>query len=175
MCEFVCVETHMPWHMCEGHKTTCRSQLSSSTMKILWIKLRLPGLVKSAFSHLDDRSRRFYLRHVCFCTSLPTVHITPATILSCPHSSCVCCTHVEMSSIWCLSLWINTLVLRQDLSLNLKVTTGQTAQWALGMLQPPPPKKARTIGTWHIISSFFFFIIIMKVLGIQTRSLRLVG
>lgn len=74
MCVFVYVETHIPWHMCEGHKTTCRSQFSS-TMKILWIKLRLPGLVKSAFNHFDDWNKRFYSWHIRFCTSLHTVHI----------------------------------------------------------------------------------------------------
>lgn len=96
VCVFVYVETLIPWHMCEGHKTTCRSQFSSFTTRVLRTEVRLPGLVTSAFSHLND-PKEWVLFMTC-----PYTYITlycwdshPSTIVSCPHSAftMVCAIH----------------------------------------------------------------------------------
>lgn len=36
---------YIPWHICGGQKTTCRDQVSPSTILVMRIQIRLPGLV----------------------------------------------------------------------------------------------------------------------------------
>lgn len=150
-------ETHMPQHM-------WRSEDNTQEWVLFFPSMGSKGWTPVA--RIDDKclyatsmtlNKGFYIYHVRTRTSLYTAGIHTPPSSSCPLLlySGVMYTCGDKSSVRSPPLWLTTLFWDRI------VTEPEGHNWVnwpmcLEMLLPPPPWRARNIGTWHIISSFLF-------------------
>lgn len=87
----MCVDTCIPWYMCEGWRTMFGSWFSSCTMWVLRIKLRLPHLTASSFTQWTfSQALCFSVLFYSLCEGSPCLQLQGL------FKGCVACQSVEV-------------------------------------------------------------------------------